>query len=221
MDEEEGIPEAPASARSRHAWIHRDGSAESPPASEVDSASESEVDDDEEEEAFTTRYTTAFTLQPPRGAKDYEHAVRREPIASSKICGYLDAGSAVQVEADCGDWLKVKCHRPAVGRLSFDTKSKKKSAGSKEVWGWCLRSAEGHTFLVKAHETIHEGDEDEDDDPDRININDFGVAESYEGVWYEMEDDEGRKYFYNDYTGESSWSPPEWVEETDVDSGAA
>lgn len=46
---------------------------------------------------------------------------------------------------------------------------------------------------MKLHDTIHENDdEDEDSDKDPNSINDFGVhTDDYEGVWYEMEDDEG------------------------------
>ena len=40
-------------------------------------------------------------------------------------------------------------------------------------------------------------------------------------TWQEMFDDEGGyAYFYNSSTGETSWEAPEWVEETDPESGS-
>ena len=38
-------------------------------------------------------------------------------------------------------------------------------------------------------------------------------------VWYTLKDQEGHIYYYNEITQESSWEPPEWVEETDPESG--
>lgn len=189
VDEEEGIKVAPASTRSRQAWM--DGKS-SPTASEVDSASESELEDDEE--AFTTRHVVWYDVTPPAGILEYEHPVRREPFSGSKLCGYLDKGVPVQAEADCGDWLKVKCHRVAVNKIATE-KTKKKSAAEKEVWGWCLRVSDGHDYLSRCHATIPEDDED-DEDADPNNINGFGLDENYEGVWYEMEDEDGHTYYY-------------------------
>jgi hypothetical protein len=98
----------------------------------------------------------------------------------------------VQVEADCGEWVKVRVHRRAVGKISGVDKKKQDKDKVRDVWGWCLRQMDGADLLVKCHDTIHE-DEDEDDSGDPSNINDYGVGgESYEGVWYEMEDDEGK-----------------------------
>ena len=151
--------------------------------------SDSELEDEGED--YATRHLTQYQLVPPAGMKVYEHAVRKEPFLASKLCGYLDSGVSVQVEADCGDWLKVRAHRRAVSKFSnSDVKKEKKD---KEIWGWCLRYSDGHDYLVKLHDTIHENDdEDEDSDKDPNSINDFGVhTDDYEGVWYEMEDDEG------------------------------
>lgn len=152
--------------------------------------SDSELDEDGED--FATRHLTQYQLIPPEGVKGYEHAVRKEPFSASKICGYLDTGAVVQVEADCGDWLKVRAHRKAISKLT-NSETNKKEKKDKEIWGWCVRHSDGHDYLVKLHDTIHENDdEDEDSDKDPTNINDFGVhTDDYEGVWYEMEDEEG------------------------------
>lgn len=40
-------------------------------------------------------------------------------------------------------------------------------------------------------------------------------------VWIEMHDEEhDSNYFYNEKTGESRWTAPEWIEEIDESSGA-
>jgi hypothetical protein len=39
-------------------------------------------------------------------------------------------------------------------------------------------------------------------------------------VWQQLFDDKGNAYYYNSTTGESKWEAPEWVEETDPESGA-
>lgn len=194
VPDEPGIKVAPSSTRCIHLlfqkWLKIGRSKKawesSSAASEVDSDSELE----DEGEDYSTRHLIPYQLVPPPGMKSYEHAVRKEPFLASKVCGYLDIGTVVQVEADCGDWLKVRAHRRAVSRLSNDSRKEKKD---KETWGWCLRHNEGHDYLIKLHDTIHENEEeDEDSDRDPNNINDFGVSEdNYEGVWYEMEDEEG------------------------------
>ena len=38
--------------------------------------------------------------------------------------------------------------------------------------------------------------------------------------WMELYDDSGNLYYYNEATGASSWTPPDWVEEIDPSSGA-
>jgi hypothetical protein len=216
VEEEPGLKAAPGSTRGKQAWAHVNDNF-SGDASEVDSELDEEDDDD-----LNTRHVTLHNLVAPPGQRDYEHAVRREPISGSRICGYLDVGVKVHVEAVVGDWVKVKCHRRAVSRAALENK-RKASMDDKELWGWCLRTNEGFEYLVQCNATIPEDDDDDDDDVDPININDYGIdgADHYEGVWYEMEDDDGHTYFYNDYSGESSWAPPEWVQETDTQSGAS
>ena len=39
-------------------------------------------------------------------------------------------------------------------------------------------------------------------------------------VWYECSDEQGHVYYYNENTKQSEWVAPEWVEETDEQSGA-
>lgn len=39
-------------------------------------------------------------------------------------------------------------------------------------------------------------------------------------VWYECVDADGNVYYYNENTKQSEWVAPEWVEETDEQSGA-
>lgn len=39
-------------------------------------------------------------------------------------------------------------------------------------------------------------------------------------IWHEFVDNNGNIYYYNEKTKESEWTAPEWVEETDEQSGA-
>ena len=39
-------------------------------------------------------------------------------------------------------------------------------------------------------------------------------------TWYECYDNAGNRYYYNERTKQSEWVSPEWVEETDDQSGA-
>ena len=102
----------------------------------------------------------------------------------------MDAGIVVEVEADCGGWLKVKCHRKAALKNKVDGKQ----LVEKEVWGWCLRlSPDGLELLKRSKTSASERprEEEQDDDesgsePDKID--EYGLAgEGYSGVWYEME----------------------------------
>ena len=41
----------------------------------------------------------------------------------------------------------------------------------------------------------------------------------YIPVWYTLKDPQGHIYYYNETTQESSWEPPQWLEETDPTTG--
>jgi len=98
-----------------------------------------------------------FVLNSPGSSNDYQHPVFAEPLAGSRLVGYLVSGLPVEMNGVCGDWAKVRVHR----RLKRNEKWGKRREKSQDdvaasdlcaddrvvKWGWCERTYEQHVFL--------------------------------------------------------------------------
>jgi len=59
------------------------------------------------------------------------HNVRREPFFSSPVIGHLLTDKPIESTADCGDWLRVRFHRPFEGEVEGE---EKKDGGAVETY---------------------------------------------------------------------------------------
>lgn len=133
-----------------------------------------EDDEEEEEEEVEGEEQKLYDLKPPasfiadanqashRNLRDkvsaapYRHPVRAEPFKRSKIVGFLtynqtDTDPVVSC-AECGEWVKVRVHEIAPGKVknANTVRLKRANSSSKQVWGWCLKKNENSTFLTPA-----------------------------------------------------------------------
>lgn len=143
------------------------------------------------------------------------------------------------------NWLYVRYHM----RAKAIPAGTGVDGGPLGEWGYALRSDRGHVFLVRA-ETYSDDEEDDEgqgedqgqgqgedegdeagwrrQDADTATSSGSASAAAFPetwsdgvDVWQELYDASNAcNYYYNARTGESSWTAPEWVEETDDKSGA-
>ncbi|GMI07455.1 hypothetical protein TrVE_jg8417 [Triparma verrucosa] len=166
------------------------------------------------------------------------HNVRREPFKDSPVIGHLLTDTKISSIASCGDWLKVKYHRP-YDPSPYDSSGEEKKTLSEDVYGWCLRRKDASTYLLSlTNEGYAELDEEIDEVPSPTReaaspvLSSSSPVPSDDGLdsgsekekdtdeeWYELRDDDGELYYFNSATGVSQWEPPKWFAEVDEISG--
>ena len=122
--------------------------------------------------------------------------------------------------------IQVRCHRRH-GDLSAAAADKYDTKDEGPDWGWSIQTDGQHTYLAPLDD-LGDDDGDPSENYDAFSEDSLGRFRSATAlqypevdVWHlQFDPDTQHPYYYNKITEESKWTAPEWVEETDPETGA-